>query len=239
MSSRQIFGGIATLIGGLALALLIMVAIAGEQVSDPILLLITATVCIGALIWGATGAWQPPKLMKAGLLVPGMMLGISALMEASDRYPPLWPYSIGVMSSLIFGILMLAVSWRNIRSARNVIAENPNQLSRGDIYSVLSVGVLVGAMFFQPMLLLANGQNDAREPLSIKAHVTSAYKTKGSHSKDYVDLSGPARKFSSTMTSGEFEVSPWNFHDFHAGERACLMIHSGVLRFDWWSLKPR
>jgi hypothetical protein len=227
----------AAIIVSVAISLLIMVAVSEAHFSDQTLIAICSVICLGALAWGMMGARLLPKWLYTALLLPVMMLGITILMPASDRYSPLSPFTVGMIAALLFATVASLVSWRSVGSLGGSRTDNVRQAKKADISSAALLYLFVGVLFFQPIVILANGSRDTRSPIIAPGIVARKYQTHGKHETDYIVFSGAAATFNSTLSRGEFAVSPETYSSLEVQDRVCVTIHSGLLRFRWWEIK--
>jgi hypothetical protein len=94
----KVLGLLAVVFGSLLIAFAIMVGTAEAHLSDGMLLGLAASACFAVIFWSFMGAHPLPKWLHMLGMFPCIMFGISILMPASDRYPPLSPVLVGLIA---------------------------------------------------------------------------------------------------------------------------------------------
>jgi hypothetical protein len=237
MGAFKAVGFAAFMIALAAISLLILVVMIGAHLGDGILIAISVLACLAGLAWGVTGARLLSKWRFVTLLIPAIMVGVFLLLTASRRYPPFHPYLLGVAAALAFVVIGCALSWRSVQPLAASLASDALDLRRGDILAVGGICFFIGVLFFQPAIILLNGQSDARSPLVLTGTVARMYQTHGKGAADYIVLTGPAAAYNSTGAAGEFAVPANVYREIGIGDRRCLTVHTGAMRFQWWTLE--
>lgn len=202
---------------------------------DTVLMAACAVPCVLALVWVAIGAPQLPQIWVLPIMMPSVMAGMGLQLGVSDKYSMTWPFLTGAVLGIVFAVLgccgtMLAVHLRG----------EGQPVARAELASRLVVAAMVflfgGVLFFQPLVLLANAQGAARPPLVLRGVISNLYVTHGKHTSYFVQFSGPAAAYNTTFRRGEFEIDGKLFDTMHMGDRDCVVIHTGLLRLQWWAI---
>ena len=233
----RLAGTISAVIMSVAIALGIMVGSFEAELTDGVLIGICAACTFAVVVWGIAGAKPYPNYLVRLLAAPSLILGICFLIIASERYPLLWPWLVGVASVAIFAAMASAVSWRSVGGLESLYSNDDAPGGRtGNLFLAVSIYVATGIFFFQPLVILLNGKIEARPPLVLRGTVAQAYQVNGKTTRNYVRLNGPAAAFSSTWTKGEFEVDYAAYRASPAGAAKCITLRTGLFRFRWWSI---
>lgn len=236
MGPLRILGSIASILVSLSISLLIMVGLVEAKLPDAALMGIAGACSLVVIGWGMKGAKPLPKWLTLLCLFPCMMLGICVLLGAYERYSLFSPWLMGSSATVIFVLVCLAASWHPISSAEDFSVEGAPGGPLGKLVSATVVFIFTGVLFFQPLLLLLNGQSQPRPPFIVAGTVAQAYSTHGKGAADYLVLAGPASVFHSTWTAGEFKVDGQTYRTSPVGSRRCLTVRTGILRLRWWSI---
>lgn len=214
--------------------LAIMLATIGASTPDPLLLALCTAPCLATLGWGIAGAPLFDRLKAQLMMMPGFMFGIGLMLSVSDRYPPLWPFAVGAAATFSFLVLGCIVSWTAIQRAEpsGDGAFPPGPKER--MIPAAMVFVAAGILFFQPLVLLVNGQAEARPPLVLQGTVARLYQTHGKGAAPYVVFSGPAATVNGTGTTGEFKVGWDAYRTYRLGGKQCVNLHTGLVHIRWW-----
>lgn len=209
----------------------LVITISEMKPSDGILIALSLIICSGVIVWGLAGAPFPPQALRFTPILPGMVVGIVLMGSAQSRYPAFSPWLTGAGLSILFLVIALALTHRALRPWQPIpVGPAP----RADMFSAGFIYLFFGVLFFQPMVLRLNGHFEARPALSVVGIVADKNITHGKGGGPNMTLSGPA----SAYLSGSTRVDYSTYDAAHIGDTRCLIIHTGLLRFAWWELKP-
>lgn len=233
---------VALLLGPLVLALYVV-----RGPSDGILCGIAAAAFTLVMTWVVKDAHSLPKWMRFWGLIPSMLLGTAILASAGDRYEPFPQPAVGVALAAIVaaGFLACAITSRR----RHDPAPNRSEKPFGDRVNILVraglTGAFAGLFFLLPILILLNGQSEARPPFVATGRIKDMKRIyvqqqrggRGGYSYVLV-LDGLAADYASTVRKGEFMVSEQEYRAAKIGDRRCVTVHTGLLRIDWFVFEP-
>ncbi|WP_420382866.1 energy transducer TonB [Novosphingobium sp.] len=163
-------------------------------------------------------------------IIPGVFL----LEMTLDIYPSFTPFITGALLALSFATFAI------ILRALKVKAQNGGSIGVSnwveDLLPRFFYCGFVGVLFFQPLVLLANGMHETAPSRSVPGVVRQMFKTHGKGAASYMVLGGAAGALGNTTASGKFEVR-WEVYDaFQTGDRLCVIVHTGWLQLRWWTI---
>jgi len=213
-----------------------MGAVAGDHPPDGVLIGFSLAACMALLGWALCDAPAMPQQWLSVFMMPAMAVGMVLLLGVSDRYPPFWPFTVGAAATVAFVAVGLLAHWRPVGWHSHFTGAEFEPGKVCNPFECAAILTFAGIFVFQPMVLLLNGQGNSRPPVVLEGKVARLYETHGKGAAPYVVFSGPAGAVGSTFTPGEFKLDWADYHRMYVGQRNCVTLHEGLLRFSWWSI---